>query len=270
MPRTALRLFLALALALCTLPAAAWGPLGHRLVAALAWDELDPAARAEITSLLAGEPDPTLPGIATWADELRANDPDLGRRSAPWHYVNLGEMGCDYDAALACKGGNCVVEAIRAQTAILGDRSRPRAERLQALKFVVHFVGDIHQPMHAGNAADRGGNDVQVNWPDGSRDGKGGNLHSLWDSGLFNAAGLSESAWLARLRGMELAVPVEAEPAQWAEQSCAVATAVGVYPPRSKLGTDYLQAWRPVAEAQVRRGGSRLAMRLNATLGAGH
>ena len=268
MPRTALRLFLALGLALCTLPAAAWGPLGHRLVAALAWDELDPAARAEITTLLAGEPDPTLPGIATWADELRANDPDLGRRSAPWHYVNLGEMDCAYDAALACSGGDCVVEAIRAQSAILGDRSRPRAERLQALKFVVHFTGDIHQPMHAGNAHDRGGNDVQVNWPDGSAGGKGGNLHSLWDSGLFNTAGLDEDQWLARLRGLPLAVPVVADPARWAEHSCSVAMRDGVYPPRAKLGTDYLQSWRPVAEAQVRAGGSRLAMLLNRVLDA--
>ena len=268
MPRTALRLFLALGLALCTLPAAAWGPLGHRLVAALAWDELDPAARAEITTLLAGEPDPTLPGIATWADELRANDPDLGRRSAPWHYVNLGVMGCAYDAALACRGGDCVVEAIRAQSAILGDRSRPRAERLQALKFVVHFTGDIHQPMHAGNAHDRGGNDVQVNWPDGSAGGKGGNLHSLWDSGLFNTAGLDEDQWLARLRALPLAVPVVADPARWAEHSCSVAMRDGVYPSRAKLGTDYLQEWRPVAEAQVRAGGSRLAMLLNRVLDA--
>ncbi|MFP7722246.1 S1/P1 nuclease [Lysobacter sp. A3-1-A15] len=268
MPRFATRLVGALVLCLFAMPALGWGPLGHRLVAALAWDDLDPAVRAEITALLAGEPVPTLPGIASWADDLRANDPDLGRRSAPWHYVNLGELGCRYDAPRACPGGDCVVEAIGEQAAILGDRARPAAERLQALKFVVHFVGDVHQPMHAGNAGDRGGNDVQVNWPDGSRDGKGGNLHSLWDSGLFNTARLDESQWLARLRSMELAVPLAAGPERWAEQSCKVAMGPGAYPAKAKLGTDYLQAWRPVAEQQVRAGGSHLAMLLNATLGA--
>ena len=113
--------------------AAAWGPQGHRLVAALAWDELDPQVREQITALLEGETDPTLPGIANWADDLRGNDPDLGRRSARWHYVNIAGDGCAYDAATACAGGDCVVEAIRTQAAILGDRDQPLEARRQAL-----------------------------------------------------------------------------------------------------------------------------------------
>lgn len=245
-------------------PASAWGPLGHRLVALLAWDELDPRARADIAELLRGEPDPTLAGIATWADELRANDPDLGKRSARWHYVNLGEHDCAYDRALACADGDCAVEAIRRQAAILADASQPRAARVQALKFVVHFVGDVHQPMHGGYARDKGGNDIQVRVPDGTAEGKGGNLHSLWDSGLLRTAGLDEPAYLARLRALPLAIGLEGDAAQWAEASCRIA--VQAYPARPKIEDAYVSRWLPVAEAQLRRGGTHLALVLNGAL----
>lgn len=247
-------------------PAAAWGPMGHRLVAALAADELSPAARQQVATLLAGETDPTLPGVAVWADDLRANDPDLGRRSSRWHYVNIAEQDCAYDADVACRGGNCVVEAIRDQTAILADPARTRAERAQALKFVVHFIGDVHQPMHAGYAHDKGGNTFQV-----SLNGKGSNLHSLWDSGLLNSSGLNEADYLQRLRSLPLAVPRNAgalppDSASWAEASCRIALQPGIYPTDAKVGAAYVQDWRPVAEEQLRRGGSQLASVLNAAL----
>jgi hypothetical protein len=253
-------------LLLLPIDALAWGPLGHRLVALLALDELDPAVRRDIDALLAGEPDPTLPGIANWADELRANDPDLGKKSAKWHYVNIAEHGCVYQPERDCPGDACVVAAIRDQTRILADRSRPRAERLQALKFVVHFVGDVHQPLHAGYARDKGGNDVQVNL-----NGRGTNLHALWDSGMLNRAGLDEAAWLQRLRALPLAValsepPLPPESAGWAEASCRIAVQPGFYPPRATIDDEYVQTWRPEAEAQLRRAGTRLAALLNAAL----
>lgn len=264
-----IRALLAATLALLLVPhdAFAWGRLGHRLVAALAWDDLTPAARAQVAQLLQGEADPTLPGIASWADELRENDPQLGKRTSKWHYVNIGEDDCRYLQARHCANGDCVVEAIKAQTAILADTARPKAERLQALKFVVHFVGDVHQPLHAGFAHDKGGNDVQVNL-----DGRGTNLHSLWDSGMLNAAGLDEAAWLKRLRAMPLAVPMARDPlppasVAWAEDSCRIALRPGLYPSRAKIGAEYVQAWRLVAEMQLRRGGAQLAATLNAALG---
>lgn len=262
------RLISALLITLLVLPADAyaWGRLGHRLVAALAWDDLTPATRAQIARLLEGEADPTLPGIASWADELREHDPDLGKRSSKWHYVNIGEDDCHYDAAKHCANGNCVVEAIRVQTEILADRTRSKAERQQALKFVVHFIGDVHQPLHAGFAHDKGGNDVQVNL-----DGRGTNLHSLWDSGMLNAAGLDEMQWLQRLRAMPLAVAMARDPlppasVEWAEESCRIALRPGLYPPKAVIGEDYVQTWRPLAEMQLRRGGAQLAATLNAAL----
>ncbi|TWG94328.1 S1/P1 nuclease [Luteimonas sp. J16] len=241
----------------------AWGPLGHRLVARLAESRLDPATRAEVERLLATEGLQSLADVANWADNLRELDPDLGRRTSRWHYVNLGELGCRYDADAACPGGHCVVEAISAQAAILGDRSRSDAERLQALKFVVHFVGDVHQPMHGGNARDRGGNNVQVNLH-----GKGTNLHALWDSGLLRSARLDEERYLQRLQEAENGPPATAQdtstPAQWAEQSCAIA--VEAYPPRATITDAYLAQHRPVAERQVQIAGERLSALLGTVL----
>src|SRR5690606_19756705 len=250
------------------LPAQAWGPLGHRLVAQLAADGLSPAASAEVTRLLGDEPGPGLAGIATWADELRGSDPALGRRTGPWHYVNIGEAGCRYQAKVHCPGGDCVNEALEAQARILGDRQRSDAERLQALKFVVHMAGDAHQPLHAGNLHDRGGNRYQINFR-----GKGSNLHSLWDTGLLNSRGLDEAAWLARLRAMQ--APTPADPgrppgpgfaAPWVEQACRIATSPGVYPPGHVIDDAYVHAHLPTLETQLRTAGTRLGELLNAVL----
>ncbi|MGH8084304.1 MAG: S1/P1 nuclease [Lysobacter sp.] len=259
-PATLLPVLLA-SLLLMAGPVGAWGPQGHRLVAALAWSGLTPQARGEILVLLAGEPDPSLPGIANWADQLRAADPDLGKRSAPWHYVNIAEEDCQYDAARDCPGGNCVVGAIDRQLAILADHGQPLAARRQALKFVVHFVGDVHQPLHAGYGHDKGGNTVQINL-----DGDGSNLHRLWDSGLLNTAGLGDAAYLRHLQSLPLTVGLDAGPAEWAETSCAITVQPGLYPAGAKIDDAYVQRWRPMAEAQLRRGGARLAVLLNQAL----
>src|SRR5690606_21437402 len=135
-------------------------------------------------------------------------------------YVNLGELGCGYDRDAAGPGGHSVVEAIDAQAAILGDRGRSDAERLQALKFVVHFVGDVHQPMHAGYARDRGGNAVQL-----QLHGRGSDLHAVWDTPLLRSARLGEDAYVKRLRPAPAPLPADAGrdtrtgAAPWAEQS---------------------------------------------------
>ncbi len=244
-------------------PAHAWGAMGHRLVADLAWDAMTPRARASARDLLALEGDARLADVASWADELRASDPDLGRRSARWHYVNIAEDDCHYRAGRDCAGGDCVVAAIEAQAAILADPGQPRAARLQALKFVVHFVGDVHQPLHAGRADDRGGNTHQLNI-----DGRGSNLHALWDSGLLAQAGLDEAGWLARLRRLPaIGATPASTPAHWAEASCGIVERPGFYPPKGTLDPAYAGPWLPVAEQQLRLGGQHLADVLNRALG---
>jgi nuclease S1 len=253
------------AILLAPAPAAAWGPLGHRLVARLAESQLTPEARAEALRLLALQQHRTLADVATWADELRERDPDLGRRSSPWHYVNIGEHDCAYEPARDCPGGDCIVEAINAQAAILADRTRDDADRLQALKFVVHFVGDVHQPLHAGFAHDRGGNTFQI-----QHAGRGTNLHALWDSPVLRSRGVDETVhywWLRITRPSLPPTPFSAvAPAQWAGESCRIALQPGFYPDSRTVGDDYLRRYLPTAERQVQLGGIRLAELLNAKL----
>jgi nuclease S1 len=263
---TRILFFLITAAVLIPAPAHAWGALGHRLVARLAYSQLTPQARAQVAELLANEAEPTLAGIANWADDLRDNNPDLGKRTSRWHYVNIGSHDCAYEAERDCRNGDCVVEAIRRQSTILADRNKPKAERLQALKFVVHFVGDVHQPLHASKTKDRGGNDFQVNYR-----GQGSNLHSVWDSGLLKSAGLDEDAYLRRLQA--LPAPKDATrtllpdaSTQWAEQSCKAVMQPGFYPARAKLEDSYYTRHRPIAEQRLREGGAHLAQLLNATL----
>lgn len=258
---------LALALSVAATDAHAWGAQGHRLVGRIAESRLTPAARAEVDRLLASEPDPTLSGVAPWADQLRAKDRDLGRRSARWHYINMAEDDCRYQAPKHCPDGNCVVEALKTQTLILADRARSDAERAQALKFVVHLVGDIHQPMHAGYGHDKGGNDFQLQF-----NGRGSNLHSVWDSGLLNTRKLDDDGYLKVLQSLprpQLArrVDLRRDAAAWAESSCRVAVEQGVYPRARTLDEDYTTRYRPVAEGELRIAGERLAQVLNSALG---
>jgi hypothetical protein len=258
-------------------PASGWSRQGHQIVAELAAQDLTPEARREVAALLAGEPDPTLAGIATWADDIRAEsrvgEHALGKRSSRWHYVNFQRgAGCEYAPARECPGGNCVIGAINTQRAVLADRTRPLAERRDALKFLVHFVGDVHQPMHAGYADDRGGNNHQLNYRGkGAPKGEGTQLHGVWDYWLLQSAGLDNAAYVQRLR--QSPVPTEPTPASdnppaaWALESCRLMQAEGVYPPRRRIGDDYLDRFRPMAEVRLRQAGARLAELLNDSLG---
>lgn len=254
--------------ALSPMAAHAWGPKGHRLVAGLASTELTPRARTEVSRLLRGEAEPTLAGVANWADELREHDPDLGKRSARWHYVNLAEDGCAYRPATQCPNGDCLIEAIARQRTLLADRRQSDAVRAQALKFLVHFVGDAHQPLHAGYARDRGGNTVQI-----QLDGKGSNLHWLWDGEVIASGKMSERRYLRHLLRMPL--PADARlgidnPTAWVEASCRIVLKDGFYPLKPKIEPAYFTQWRPTAEQQMRIGGHRLAAVLNAALDTSH
>ncbi len=283
MRRTLSVIVLSFALTLLpALPAVAWSTLGHRMVGELAQRHLDPAAQAEVTLLLAGEPEPTLAGVSKWADDLRTSDPDRFKATSRWHYLNAEGGGCAYDLARDCPDGNCVSEAILAQRAILADRSQPLGARRDALKFIVHFVGDIHQPMHAGDRPDRGGNSYQISlrtpiepeayarkdYVDGVM---GTNLHSIWDFYIFASTGRSLLDYSNRLDALPW--PPYPQPSQydvmplaWAGESCRLIDARGIYPEQHTMDDAYLDAMRPLAEQRVRQAAWRLAQLLNETL----
>ncbi|WP_243049987.1 S1/P1 nuclease [Dyella sp. RRB7] len=262
--RSALALFTCLALA----PAAqAWGPLGHSIVADLAQRHLSPAAEAEVERLLAPEHTKSLADIASWPDEIR-NDPKqdaLWKQTRGLHYIDFTSGDCNYTPPRDCKDGQCVVAGIDHYVTVLGDKSQPDAVRLEALKFVVHFIGDEHQPLHGGSRDDKGGNAYQVQF-----EGKGTNLHSVWDSGLLKTHGLEWKAYADELdaRG-PVTLPAPIPPldnayAQWAEESCAISR--DIYPDSHKIDQAYVDKELPVAELRLREAGRRLAEVLNLTL----
>ena len=163
------RIIVSLSLVLfCPLQAWGWGADGHRIIAELAERQLQPRTAAEVRRLLSLEPGATLGSVASWADQVRT-EADARR-----HYVNMPpEVHCHYVAERDCPNGECVVGAIERQLAILKSKA-PDDERLRALKYLVHFIGDVHQPLHAGHAADQGGNTFQL-----QAFGHGTNLHAL-------------------------------------------------------------------------------------------
>ena len=246
--------------------AQAWGQLGHRIVGELAERQLRPAARSEVQRLLAGESEPTLAGVAYWADDVRHADPDMARRTGRWHYLNFPRGSCDYVPPRDCPDGQCVVAAINRSFLALSDRRRPDAERTEALKFLVHFVADVHQPLHAGFGDDRGGNDYQLNVR-----GNASNLHSVWDSAVIEQRHLQASEYaqvLSRLPPLAFDPTRRSDrPAvEWAQESCRIVAAPDFYPPKGRLDNAYLKHYQATAERRLRQAGARLANMLNYAL----
>jgi len=238
-----------------------WGVLGHRVIARIAESRLSPAVAAEARRLLDGQ---SLADVSSWADQQRAAMPQTG----PWHYVDIPVTDTAYVPARDCKDGACVIDALHAQVALLGDRSRPDSVRAVALKWVVHLVGDMHQPLHAGERGDRGGNDIKVTFG-----GRPTNLHSIWDTGLLASYGQSEDELVQQLQSAiasrtDIAAISGGSIVQWAIESHDVSRDA-VYrglPNTPDIPAEYVAAARPVIYDQLLRGGVRLAVVLESAL----
>jgi nuclease S1 len=207
----------------------AWGTQGHQVVANLAQAQLSAKAKREVDRLLALEPGETLASISTWADEHRSP------ATAAWHYVNFPKNSCTYSAERDCPDGQCVVDAIDLQRDILASTATDEA-RLRALKYLVHLVADIHQPLHAGYGEDRGGNSCQL-----QAFMRGTNLHAFWDSGLIRALDQDTEVMTARLASSNASTVKRQEleraggtfkATQVAEESCRIVGQPGFYPGR--------------------------------------
>lgn len=241
-----------------------WGREGHRLIAEIAERRLNAKARAEVAALLdSGE---TLQSIASWADDVRLDR----KETSTWHYINIPVTASAPEWRKYCPATGCVVEVIPRMIEKLKERSLPKAERAEALKFLVHFAGDLHQPLHCGDKGDRGGNDVQVIFRD-----RPANLHSVWDTPLLQrmlekdpALGQrlakGPGAWAAR--GMR-----KGGPQDWvwdshaASRDVAYANLPAARP--AVLDANYELKAAPVIQQQLLRGGVRLAALLNDALG---
>ncbi len=160
-----------------------WGVTGHRTIGKIAENHLSSEAKAAVKELLDSQ---TLADVATWADEARMT-PEY-KHTEPWHYINLplGLTYSDFQKTVEGISKANVYSAMLKEEAILRDKNASKEQKAEALKFVVHFVGDLHQPMHISREEDKGGNTIQLNY-----EGKGANLHSVWDSKLIDHQGLS-------------------------------------------------------------------------------
>lgn len=248
-------------LLLCASPAWGWGPLGHRIVARLAEAQLTPQAWAEARKLLALRGARHLADVAAWADDLRDVDPELFQRTKRLHFVNFHSRNCIYDRPRDCRNGQCAVAAIEKYSAILANRSNGPAKRAEALAFVVHFVGDVHQPLHADYRHDAGGNDFQVRWH-----GEDTSLHRVWDSLMLDSARLSAARYARKLLAERTPIADEDTPAEWAEESCRIDRDDGVYPSSRSIDDAYVQRELPIVEERLRQAGARLAELLNRDL----
>jgi hypothetical protein len=229
-----------------------WGNEGHQVVALIAQAQLTAKAKVEVDRLLGLEPGETLASISTWADEHR------NPSSAPWHYVNFPRGDCIYNEQRDCPDGRCVVAAIKRQLEVLGSATADE-RKLTAMKYLVHFLGDVHQPLHAGYMDDRGGNQYQL-----QAFLRGSNLHAVWDSGLIRNMNESPEAMAARLQTANLNVSKgNLDPVNAAQESCNIVSGQGFYPDRL-VDAPYIQRYAPVVEQRLAVAGSRLAAILNA------
>jgi hypothetical protein len=241
-------------------PALAWAPEGHQIVAAIALGELTPAARAQVAALLGGENAMVLD--SSWADEIRQQRP----QTVTWHYVNI-EIGLPgYDAARDCPGGDCVVAQIASDARILRDSHASRPAKAEALRFLIHFVADVHQPLHTADRQDKGGNNVMVRLG-----GKRLSLHQVWDQDVVVAMGNDFGRVAAEIdRGLTPGQKAQMRvgtPQAWANESFHLAERE-IYarlPERRtiRLPDDYAGRESGVVRLQLARAGLRLAAVLN-------
>jgi len=232
----------------------AWGVIGHRVTGAIADQLVKPHTKQHIQHILGKE---TLARGSTWPDEMRSNPSEFWRKTAsPWHYVTIPE-GKTYAQVGAPKEGDAVTALIRFKTTLQNPKAS-RAEKQLALRFIVHIIGDLHQPLHAGNGTDRGGNDRKITFFNHKT-----NLHSVWDSGLVDGLQLSYTEWtqwmLDDLTPAQRTQWRSAEPRVWIKESVAIRQTV--YPPETQeaISWDYAYEHNPIIKKRLLQGGVRIA-----------
>ncbi len=276
--------------------AEAWGDEGHEVIGLVAEHFLAPPVRLKVAALLATDSshltqDTSLAGETTWADRFRDSDRNSGgaryRATREWHYVDTEIGKPDLDAACfghptlpseqpasAAPAHRCIVDQIEAFRGELKNPATPADERLLALQFLLHFVGDLHQPLHASDDEDRGGNDKRVV----AAGFAPGTLHQYWDSVFVTRLG-ENSATVAQRLIAEITPSLrqawsQGTPADWARQSFALGQSIaygdlprpdaaGIY----ELPPGYVEAASGAVRVQLERAGIRLATVLNAAFG---
>jgi hypothetical protein len=265
LPSTLMRPLALLCVTSFLAPLYAWGPEGHSLVARIAEAQLTAAARARVAEILG--PGKSMASVASWADEVRRTRAE----TAPWHYVDIPISKTHLDMERDCAKGDCIISAIsRFRETVRNPASTPE-QRAEALMFVIHFVGDMHQPLHCSDNEDKGGNSVQLLFHD-----RRTNLHSLWDSGLLGRLAPEDQLFpaLSQESAARRKKYSRGNLTAWAEESQKAArkTVYGKLPKPTAPDTPiavpavYEAGAAPLIRQQLERAGARLAFILNSDL----
>lgn len=241
----------------CSDLAHAWGQTGHRVTGAIAQHFLTPQARDAIAALL---PNEDLAEASTYADEMRSHPSEFWQKTAnPFHYVTVPRGKHYHDVGAPPQGDS--VTALQQFTNTLRNPKASIEDKQVALRFVVHIIGDLHQPLHAGDGTDKGGNDVKVRffWQDS-------NLHRVWDSELIDQKQLSYTEWTQRLlpkiSAQQAAEWKTNDPTVWITESTAYRDKL--YPKdANKMSYDYLYEHIPTVQLRLQQAGVRIAHYLN-------
>lgn len=274
--------------------ALAWGDDGHKAVALIAQQCLTPSARNQVKAMLAADTDPLTPhdiaSEATWADKYRDESQEHRQHTQNWHFTDIEIDNPDLTAAcfgrvhlpagtLATNGPDevCAVDKIEQFESELSAFGTDSEERLAALKFVLHFVGDLHQPLHSSDNHDRGGNDIKVTvdgFPPKPRD----ELHAFWDTqfvdGIATPPAVLAKQLLAQITPADASEWAAGSPEDWAMETFNVSkTDAYGSPPLSKgqrqhLDSNYVDTAEVDVRLQLSRAGIRLAHVLNRSLGS--
>lgn len=238
----------------------AWGPMGHRIVGEIAETRLLPEVKTKIQKNFNIK---KLSDVAIWADSVRKK-----RSEGRWHYCNIKKSKWTYKKKRDCPDGACVIEKIRDFSQALNDDGLSSRKRKEALMYLIHFVGDVHQPLHLGNARDRGGNKIRVKFK-----GKRTNLHALWDGKLIHLAGKSLLQYAGGLSLRSISSDSikwnSSEVIEWANESRALALNHAYLTGRSfngRLSKNYIERSREIIELRLSQAGVRLAGMLNRLL----
>lgn len=232
-----------------------WSKTGHRVTGQIAQNHLTGKAKRALNDLLDGH---SLAFVSTYADDIKADR--AYSKYSPWHYVNY-PLGMHYVDSEKSEYGD-IITAIEECKTKIKDKNTPREERVFYLKMLIHFIGDLHQPMHASRAEDKGGNDIQVQWF-----GQGSNLHKVWDQNLIESYGMTYTELaheLNKVSKKEVKKMQEGTIYDWVDESHTIcgelydSVKVG-----EKLGYQYAYNYNDLLFEQLQKGGLRLAKVLN-------
>jgi hypothetical protein len=266
---------------LATVNAFAWGPTGHRVVGEISERFLDSKVRIRVYEILGNQ---SMSRVSNWSDEIRS-EPNTYSYTFPWHYTDWKDE--DHDHSEAESSGK-LLTAIHQQLAILSNPNSSHSEKSFALKFVIHLVGDLHQPLHVGNGLDQGGNKCRIIFH-----GRPMNLHALWDEGMIEFTKLSYTElsdhvsqgknplqratwregtvldWALESKNLRSKIyPAEVKPSvapmsvkQYCRSDITVATE-----DMPMLAFEYSYKFMPIIEERLYQAGLRLAVLLNKAL----